>query len=66
MNIQTVNDKEKIEWLSKMADLPLTDDRVKAIADILNVWVVDANSLSKKMSREKYSDKMPVTVFSHT
>lgn len=48
--------------LATHADLPLTVDRLAAVAAILSAWLPDANALSQKMSAPAYLGLMPITV----
>jgi hypothetical protein len=48
--------------LANHAALPLTADRLAAVAAVLSAWLPDADALSKKMSALAYQGLMPITV----
>lgn len=48
--------------LATHAALPLSTDRLAAVAALLLAWLPDANALSYKMSAPAYRDLMPITV----
>ncbi|GAC1534298.1 MAG: hypothetical protein NVS2B4_14620 [Ramlibacter sp.] len=51
--------------LAAHAALPLTADRLAAVAAVLAAWLPDADALSRKMSAPAYQALMPITVFAH-
>jgi len=54
-----------VQNISLATDLPLSENRAKAAAEILKAWLQDANALSRKMASEAYQNILPATVFLH-
>ncbi|SDE54944.1 hypothetical protein SAMN04487777_11566 [Priestia aryabhattai B8W22] len=55
----------EIKILSDLANLPLSEERLKSLEPVLNSWIKDANNLSLKMSQEEYLMITPINVFNH-
>lgn len=55
----------EIKILSNLANLPLSEERLKSLEPVLNSWIKDANNLSLKMSQEEYLTITPINVFNH-
>ena len=55
-----------VRALARMAELPLAEGREESIASILDLWVRDANELSRKMSAAKYWALAPAMIFRHS
>lgn len=51
--------------LARMADLPLGEERIGPLAELLNAWLQPANELSRQMSAPDYLGVMPITVLVH-
>jgi len=58
-------DEDGVRALARAANLPLTDDRIPAIAGVLQEWLPAAIELSRIMSAPEHQASMPVTVFAH-
>lgn len=58
-------DEDGVRWLAAAADLPLQQERLALIAELLNAWLPPANELSRAMSALELRDQMPITVFAH-
>lgn len=58
-------DEEGVRALARAAALPLTDDRVSQVADLLGTWLTAANELSRTMSDAAHLSLMPATFFVH-
>lgn len=54
-----------VRALAKAAALPLADDRVPAVTQLLQDWFPAANELSRIMSAPEHLATMPITVFAH-
>ncbi len=55
----------QVRTLATVADLPLSEDRLKGAAELLTAWLPAANELSHKMSAPEYDGLMPITVLTH-
>ena len=53
---------EQIRALADAADLPLADDRLAPIAELLSAWLPAATELSRTMSQAEHDHLMPITV----
>ncbi|WP_426241616.1 hypothetical protein [Nocardioides sp. LHG3406-4] len=54
---------DQVRALADAADLPLGDDRLAPMAELLSAWLPAANELSRKMSQPEHDRLMPITVF---
>ena len=59
------NPTELVRNLAAYAAFPLESDRQAKVADILSVWIPNANALSTKMSAAQYQSLVPATLFTH-
>lgn len=57
--------QDDVRSLAAVADLPLGEDRLGVVADLLGSWLPAANELSRKMSAPEYLETMPITVLVH-
>lgn len=57
--------RDHVRTLAAMADLPLAEDRLGVVAELLHSWLPAANELSRKMSAPEYLEIMPITVLVH-
>jgi hypothetical protein len=57
--------EDDVRSLAATADLPLSEDRLGAVAELLGSWLPAANELSRKMSAPAYLETMPITVLVH-
>ncbi len=55
----------QVRTLAAVADLPLSEDRLKGAAELLTAWLPAANDLSRKMSAAEYDGLMPITILTH-
>lgn len=58
-------DEDGVRALARAANLPLTEDRIPAIAGVLRDWLPAAIELSRTMSASEQQAIMPITVFAH-
>lgn len=58
-------DESGVRALAKAAALPLADDRVPAVTQLLQDWFPAASELSRIMSAPEHLAIMPITVFAH-
>lgn len=58
-------DEEGVRALARAAALPLAEDRLPSVAELLGTWLVAANELSRTMSDAQHLPLMPATVFVH-
>lgn len=58
----TAVDADAVRALARAAALPLPDDRVAAVTDLLGQWLPAANALSAAMSAPEHQTTMPLTV----
>lgn len=58
-------DREEVRVLAEVAELPLADDRLSPVAELLSAWLPAANELSRKMSAAEHQELMPITVLVH-
>lgn len=65
MTEQAPCDEEGVRALARAADLPLDDNRVPEVAELLGTWLTAANELSRTMSEAAHLSLMPATVFVH-
>lgn len=65
MTAQSPCDEEGVRALARAAALPLPDDRVPQVAELLGTWLTAANELSRTMSEPVHLSLMPATVFAH-
>lgn len=56
---------EEVRALARAAGLPLPDDRLPLVAELLGTWLTAANELSRTMSAPVHMPLMPITVFVH-
>lgn len=56
---------EQVRTLATAAALPLGDERLNGVAELLSAWLPAANELSRKMSAADYAELMPITVCTH-
>ncbi len=54
-----------IRELATLAELPLGDDRLAALADLYGTWLTAANALNARLERAEHHDLMPITTFTH-
>jgi hypothetical protein len=57
--------RDDVRSLAATAGLPLDEDRVGLVADLLGAWLPAANELSHKMSAPEYLETPPITVLVH-
>lgn len=57
---------EDVRALAQVASLPLSADRVEALATLLGEWLPAADDLSRSMGAPEHRGIMPITVFAHT
>jgi|GEM_PF-2299297 len=57
--------EDVVRHISISTNLPLSENRARAAAEILKAWLPDANALSCKMASETYQNILPMTVFLH-
>ena len=50
-----------VKTIAETADLPLEENRVTAVSQILGVWLKDANALSAMMRRPEFAHVTPIT-----
>jgi hypothetical protein len=62
---QKIVDEQGARGLAGAAGLPLDDERLPAVADLLGTWLEAANELSRTMSAPEHLAVMPATVFAH-
>lgn len=48
---------------ARLADLPLSEDRMVEVAGLLSAWVPEANALSRRMQAPELDGLMPSVVF---
>lgn len=58
-------DEEGARGLARAAGLPLDEERLPAVAELLGTWLEAANELSRTMSAPQHLAVMPATVFTH-
>lgn len=58
-------DDAQVRALAAQAALPLGEDRVAAVRDLLAAWLPAANELSRAMSDPRLRALPPVTAFTH-
>lgn len=58
-------DEGDVRALAKAAALPLAEDRVPAVAQLLQDWFPAAIELSRIMSAPENLSVMPISVFTH-
>lgn len=51
--------------LAGAAALPLEEERLDLIAELLNAWLPAANELSRAMSAPDLRQTMPISIFTH-
>lgn len=56
---------EDVRVLARAAGLPLGEERLALVAELLDVWLPAANELSLAMSAPELRTTVPVTVFAH-
>jgi hypothetical protein len=54
-----------VRTLADLAALPLAAGRERAVMEVLQAWLPDANALSAKMSDPAHQALVPATVFTH-
>jgi hypothetical protein len=54
---------EAIAAAARLADLPLTQERAAAVADLLTAWVPAANALNARMRADELRSVAPPTTF---
>jgi hypothetical protein len=59
--VTTSDVSELVRGIAKASDLPLAEDRVTAVTQILEVWLKAANQLSLKMSAPEFANLGPIT-----
>jgi hypothetical protein len=65
MHEQQTVDEQGVRLLARAAGLPLDDERLPAVAELLGTWLGAANELSRTMSAPEHLAVMPATVFTH-
>lgn len=50
-----------VKTIAATANLPLEENRVTAVSQILEVWLKDANALSAMMMRPEFAHVTPIT-----
>lgn len=58
-------DEGAVRALAKAAALPLPEDRVAAVTQLLQDWLPAASELSRIMSAPEHRAIVPITVFAH-
>ena len=58
-------DEDDVRALVRAAALPLADDRVPAVTQLLQDWFPAARELSRIMSAPEHLAVTPITVFAH-
>lgn len=53
---------EQTRALADAADLPVGEDRLEPIAELLSAWLPAAAELSRTMSQAEHDGLMPITV----
>jgi hypothetical protein len=56
---------KEIRTLANVAGLPLAEERLEPVAELLNAWLPAANELSRKMAAADYAAVMPITIVVH-
>jgi hypothetical protein len=56
---------DDVRVLARAARLPLGEERLALVADLLNAWLPAAGELSLAMSAAELRTTVPVTVFAH-
>lgn len=56
---------DDVRSLAATAGLPLGEDRVGPVAELLAAWLPAANELSHKMSAPEHIETTPITVLVH-
>lgn len=62
---ETTVDRHDVRSLARAAALPLGEERLGPIAEVLNAWLPPTNALSRAMSAPELRATVPVTVFAH-
>lgn len=58
-------DEQGVRLLARAAALPLDEERLPAVTELLGSWLEAANELSRSMSAADHLAAMPATVFTH-
>lgn len=54
-----------IRELATLAELPLADSRLAALAGLYGTWLTAANALNATLDGAEYLELTPITIFAH-